>query len=185
MPESKNEASIASIPFFKSLPPSDLMAILGITSSKIIAAGENLFDQKDPSDGLYVLLSGKLQIYIFSGFTGGAPKILKELSPGEYVGEMGLLDGQPRSASVKALEISEVMLIPSAGFAVLLESHVHIAKVVTDALCDLINNQPKLIIKSAKSTLIKDKKVAPILSNMKALCTILRLYNNQVAVSGR
>lgn len=98
---------------------------------------------------------------------------------------MGLLDGQPRSASVKALETSEVMLIPSAGFAVLLESHAHIAKVVTDALCDLINNQPKLIIKSAKSTLIKDKKVAPILSNMKALCTILRLYNNQVAVSGR
>lgn len=74
MSESKNEASIASIPFFKSLPPSDLMAILGITSSKIIATGENLFDQKDPSDGLYVLLSGKLQIYISSADSQAAPQ---------------------------------------------------------------------------------------------------------------
>jgi hypothetical protein len=46
------------------------MAILGITSTKNFGLNENLFNQNDPSDGLYALLSGKLQIYIFSGFSG-------------------------------------------------------------------------------------------------------------------
>ena len=185
MPADQKEASISSIPFFKGLSAPDLMAILGITSSRSLAKDDNLFSQDDPSDGLYVLLSGKLQIYIFSGFTGKAPKVLAELTPGQYVGEMGLLDGQPRSASVKALENSEVMLIPSAGFAVLLASHRQIAKEVTNALCDLITNQPKLIIKSTKADLIKNKEVAPTLPNMKALCTILREHNKNIAIANK
>ena len=93
MSDNQREASIASIPFFKGLSAPDLMAILGITSTKNFGLNENLFNQDDPSDGLYVLLSGKLQIYIFSGFSGKPPKILAELNPGQYVGEMGLLDG--------------------------------------------------------------------------------------------
>lgn len=181
----QKEASISTIPFFRGLSTPDLMAILGIASSRTLLKEDNLFSQDDPSEGLYVLLSGKLQIYIFSGFSGKAPKILAELTPGQYVGEMGLLDGLPRSASVKALENSEVMLIPSAGFAALLASHKHIAKEVTNALCDLINNQPKLIIKSAKANLIKNKEVAPILPNMQALCAILREHNYKIAIANK
>ena len=185
MSDNPKEASIATIPFFKGLPAPDLMAIMGITSTKSIEAGENLFNQDDPSDGLYVLLSGKLQVYIFSGFSGGAPKVLAELNPGQYVGEMGLLDGQNRSASVKVLEGGEVMFIPTVGFAVLLESHPHIAKEVVNSLCDMINNQPKLVIKSEKAALIKEKQLAPKLSNMKALCAILREHNKNIAIGAR
>jgi CRP-like cAMP-binding protein len=185
MADNPKEASIGSIPFFKGLPTPDLMAILGITVTKNIEAGETLFTQNDPSDGLYILLSGKLQIYIFSGFSGGAPKVLAELNPGQYVGEMGLLDGQNRSASVKVLEGGEVMFMPTAGFAVLLQSHPKIAKEVVDSLCEMINNKPKLVINSEKATLIQDKRVAPTLSNMKLLCTILREYNKRMAVSGK
>jgi CRP-like cAMP-binding protein len=185
MSENSKEASIASIPFFKSLPASDLMAILGITTTKAIEAGETLFSENDPSDGLYILLSGKLQVYVFSGFSGGAPKVLAELNPGQYVGEMGLLDGQNRSASVKVLEGGEVIFMPTVGFAVLLQSHPHIAKEVVNSLCDMINNQPKLIIKSEKAALIKNKQLAPKLSNMKALCAILREHNKNIAISAR
>ena len=185
MSDNPKEVSIATIPFFKGLPAPDLMAIMGITSIKSIQAGENLFSQDDPSDGLYVLLSGKLQVYIFSGFSGGAPKVLAELNPSQYVGEMGLLDGQNRSASVKVLERGEVMFIPTVGFAVLLESHPHIAKEVVDSLCDMISNKPKLVMNSEKAILIKNKQLAPTLSNMKALCAILREYNYKIAVSGR
>jgi CRP-like cAMP-binding protein len=161
------------------------MAILGITVTKSVEAGQNLFSQNDASDGLYVLLSGKLQVYIFSGFSGRPAKVLAELSPGQYVGEMGLLDGQNRSASVKALEASQVMFIPTVGFAVLLQSHPQIARVVINALCDLINNQPKLVINSNNAVLIKEKKLAATLPNMKALCTILREHNRSVAIANK
>ena len=185
MADNPKEASIGSIPFFKGLPTPDLMAILGITTTKTVEAGENLFTQNDPSDGLYILLSGKLQVYIFSGLTGGTPKVLAELNPGQYVGEMGLLDGQNRSASVKVLEGGEVMFMPTVGFAVLLQSHPHIAKEVVDALCDIINNKPKLVINSEKAVLIKNKQVAAKLSNMKLLCAILREYNKKMAISSK
>ena len=185
MADNPKEASIGSIPFFKGLPASDLMAILGITTTKTVEAGENLFTQNDPSDGLYILLSGKLQVYIFSGLTGGTPKVLAELNPGQYVGEMGLLDGQNRSASVKVLEGGEVMFMPTTGFAVLLQSHPQIAKEVVDSLCEMINNKPKLVINSEKAVLIKNKQVAAKLSNMKLLCAILREYNKKMAISSK
>ena len=86
---------------------------------------------------------------------------------------------------MKTLEPSEVMFIPTVGFAVLLESHPQIARVVTNALCDLINNQPKLIIRSSKAVLIKEKRLASSLPNMKALCTILREHNKNLAISSK
>jgi CRP-like cAMP-binding protein len=185
MSENTQEGTIASVPFFKGLSTPDLMAILGIATNKTVEKGENLFSQGDLSDGLYVLQRGKLQIYIFSGFIGGAPKVLAELAPGQYVGEMGLIDGQPRSASVKAIEHSEVLFIPAAGFSIVLETRPEIARQVINSLCDLINNQPKLVIHSEKAALIKDKKLAPTLPNMKALCSILRLHNNKAAIESR
>ena len=185
MSETQKEASIASIPFFQGLSAPDLMAILGITVTKTIEADQNLFSQNDASDGLYVLLSGKLQVYIFSGFSGRPSKVLAELSPGQYVGEMGLLDGQNRSASVKTLEASQVLFIPTVGFAVLLQSHPKIARVTINALCDLINNQSKLVINSTKAVLIKEKKLAATLANMKILCTILREHNRNLAIANK
>jgi CRP-like cAMP-binding protein len=185
MSQNQQEGTIASVPFFKGLSTPDLMAILGIATNKTVEKGENLFSQDDLSDGLYVLLDGKLQIYIFSGFIGGAPKVLAELAPGQYVGEMGLIDGQARSASVKAIERSEVLFIPATGFSVVLETRPEIARQVINALCDLINNQPKLVISSEKAALIRDKKLAPTLPNMKILCTILRLHNNKAAIESR
>jgi len=185
MSENSQEGSIANIPFFKGLSTPDLMAIMGIAITKTLEKDENIFSQDDPSDGLYVLLNGKLQIYIFSGFIGGASKILAELEPGQHVGEMGLIDGEPRSASVKALVHSEVLFIPAAGFSTVIETRPEVARQVINTLCDLINNQPKLIINSERAALIKDKKLAPTLPNMKALCSILRLHNNKTAISSR
>ena len=185
MLNNSKEASIASIPFFKKLPAQDLIAILGITVNKKIEAGENLFSENDTSDGLYIVLSGKLQVYIFSGFVGGLPKVLAEILPGQYVGEMGLIDGQKRSASVKALQTSEVIFLPTVGFAVLLESHPHIAEEVINTLCDMINKQSGLVIKSDVADLIKNKRVQPTLSNMKVLCGILREHNKKIAIKSR
>jgi hypothetical protein len=49
----------------------------------------------------------------------------------------------------------------------------------------MINNQSKLIIRSEKSILIKEKRLAAILPNMKALCTILREHNKNIAIAAK
>jgi len=74
---------IDNIPFFTGLAAPDLMSIMAVAQTRKIEKGVNLFNQGDKSDGLYVLLSGKLQVYIFSGHIGGTNKVLATLNPGQ------------------------------------------------------------------------------------------------------
>jgi hypothetical protein len=76
-----------------------------------------------------------------------------------------------------------VLFIPAYEFSHLLETNPRIARQTIDSLCDSINHQPKLTINSQKASLIKEKKLAPSLSNMRALCTILRMHNSKTAIA--
>ena len=183
MSDSNHYSWISNIPFLKGLSSTDLTEVMKISTMKIVEVDEKIFTQNDASDGLYVLLSGKLRVYIFNGVRGGPIKVLAELIPGQYVGEMGLIDGQARSASVDAVESSQVLFIPAYEFSHLLETNPRIARQTIDSLCDSINHQPKLTINSQKALLIKEKKLAPSLSNMRALCTILRMHNSKTAIA--
>jgi CRP-like cAMP-binding protein len=182
MSDNRTHAWSADIPLFNGLDAADIDAVMKSSTTKKYEVNQNLFTQDDPSNGLYLLLSGKLRVYIFSGIRGGAPEILSELSPGQHVGAMGLIDSGKFSASVDAIESSEVLFIPAYHFLELLETNQKFAKCVTDSLCDLINSQPKLRIKSQNALLIKEKKLAPTLPNMRILCSIMRMHNNNVSI---
>lgn len=64
--------------------------------------GDVVFLQGDPGDCMYYIRWGKVGVYANYGTPG--QKKLAELGEGDYFGEMGLLDGEPRSATVVALE---------------------------------------------------------------------------------
>jgi hypothetical protein len=178
--------SIGNIPFFKNLSSGDLIAIMNYTENKTFEKDENLFSQKDDSDGLYILMSGKIQVYIFSGILGEKPKVLVELGPGSYVGEFGLIDGQPRSASVKALEPSEIMFLPSRAFESMISKHPVIAKSVTEYLVNMVLNLPKFKIKSARTrALMKQGFIEPNLTSMQTLCWAIRENNKKVAIASK
>ncbi len=66
-----------------------------------LPAGSLLFSQEDPGDAAYFLLTGKLQV--FTRTTDGVINVLADIVPGGTVGEMALLTGKPRSASVRSL----------------------------------------------------------------------------------
>jgi len=173
---------IDNIPFFTGLSAPDLMNIMTVTQTRKIEKGVNLFNQGDKSDGLYVLLSGKLQVYIFSGHIGGTNKVLATLNPGQYVGEFGLIDGETRSASVSVIEGGEILYLPALAFGIILDQQPHIADAVCGFLCDRVMSLPKLKLTSEKAILIKEKRVKPDLTNMKTLCQIVREHNKLTAV---
>jgi CRP-like cAMP-binding protein len=176
---------IDNIPFFTGLSAPDLMNIMSVTQTRKVEKGVNLFNQGDKSDGLYVLLSGKLQVYIFSGHIGGTNKVLATLNPGQYVGEFGLIDGEPRSASVSVMESGEILFLPALAFGIILDQQPHIADAVCGFLCDRIINLPKLKLTSEKAILIQEKRVKPTLSNMKTLCKIVREHNKLTAIKDK
>ena len=94
------------------------------------------------------------------------------------MGEFGLIDGEPRSASVTAVKDSQVLFLPTTAFVKALDEHPKIAKSVVDALCDLVISLPKLKIDSDRGlALIKERRVMPDLENMRRLTRIIRKYN--------
>ena len=84
-----------------------------------LPSGCQLFAQGDQADGLYVVLTGRLGVFL----TGpdGQQRLVNEVVTGDAVGEMALLLGEPRSASVVALRDSELLRLRREAFETLLE----------------------------------------------------------------
>ncbi len=72
--------------------------------------GEVIFHQGDPGDALHVVASGAVKIILPSA--EGEEAIIATLRPGDFFGELSLLDGAPRSASAAALEPTETLVLP-------------------------------------------------------------------------
>jgi CRP/FNR family cyclic AMP-dependent transcriptional regulator len=68
----------------------------------------------DPVDSLYIVISGRLKVMM--GEADGKETILSILGPGEFFGEMGLIDDNPRSASVRAIEPCELLAVSKGAF---------------------------------------------------------------------
>jgi CRP/FNR family cyclic AMP-dependent transcriptional regulator len=83
-------------------------------ASRHLKAGEALLIAGAPSDGCYRLEQGLLKVVITSSW--GEERILAMLGPGEIVGELGIIDGGPRSASVFAVRDCELSFISRVAF---------------------------------------------------------------------
>jgi CRP-like cAMP-binding protein len=80
---------------------------------------EVIFHQGDPGEALHVVASGAVKIVLPSA--EGEEAIIATLRPGDFFGELALLDGAPRSATAVALEPSETLVLPRAAFRELLD----------------------------------------------------------------
>jgi CRP/FNR family cyclic AMP-dependent transcriptional regulator len=101
-------------PFFSALPPRDVDKLLTRTRRKRVSAGKVLFAKDDPGDGLYGVLSGRIAFTMDSA--DGKELILNVLGPGEFFGEVALLDGKGRSAAATARDASELLFIARDEF---------------------------------------------------------------------
>ncbi len=114
-PELRAEApagydSLADLPLFQGLSPTVVAELEASATDVELDAGEHLFHQGDATDGLYVLRSGRLQV-----LQGDA--VLTELTRGAVLGELGLLTGEARSASVRAVRDSRLVHLTQQQFA--------------------------------------------------------------------
>ncbi len=91
--------------------------------TRVLRGGEWLFRQGEEGDALYFLVRGRLQAWIEPEDTSGQPRLLGEIVPGESVGEVGLISGEPRSAGIQAIRDSLLIRIDRRSFASLAERH--------------------------------------------------------------
>lgn len=91
---------------------------------KDVPKGTILFREGDLGRDMFVIQKGKVQV---RKKVGNAEKVLAELSEGEFFGEMALLIGMDRSATVEAIEDSKILVVSPDNFESLLKSNMDIA----------------------------------------------------------
>jgi len=112
---------LANLSIFEGVEAKELDLLLGITSTKRLKAGELLFRKGDPGQALFGIMRGRLRI---SGVGGdGKEVILGFMGPGEVLGEIALLDSNPRSATVEAIEPVELLTMHRRDLLPLLNRH--------------------------------------------------------------
>ena len=112
---------LATLPMFETLPDATLDAIAQECEWISLPGGATLFEAGEPSDSMYVLLSGCLGSYAASGTD--RRRVLGRVVAGETVGEMGLISGKPRTANVIALRDSEVLRLSRDAFDRVVRHH--------------------------------------------------------------
>jgi len=106
-------------PMFEKLVPSELMEIIHIVEIVQFRAGDVVFREGDTGDAWFVLYRGKVDV-LKQGATG--EKKINELGPQACFGEIAILDGSPRSATIRATEDSVVFRVPRKIFGELIDS---------------------------------------------------------------
>jgi CRP-like cAMP-binding protein len=114
-------ATAAGEDFWSALPAADQTAMLAAGAIRKYARGRVLMHQDQLPDGVIVLRSG--QVKISRTTSTGREIVLAIRGPGELLGELAAIDGQPRSASVVALEAVEALVISPPTFRTVLAEH--------------------------------------------------------------
>lgn len=117
-------ADLTKIPLFAGLSEEQLRALAERTVPRAFPKNAIVINEGDLSDSLYLILSGKVKVYL--GDESGKELILDIKGPGQYFGEM-VLDERARSATVMTLEASQFAMLSRAEFVAVLLKHPEIS----------------------------------------------------------
>ncbi len=125
-------------------------------------AGKSLFMAGDEADGLHVVLSGLVRIWIADA--EGHELTLALMEPGDPFGEIALLDGLPRSANATAIEPTECLLTPASALDRALAGNPSLARHLIQLLCELLRRNTEAM--SAFAFLDLDGRLAKKLHDL-------------------
>lgn len=103
---------IRAVELFQDLDEASLTGLASASSQRRLARGDVLFKENDEPTELYVVVAGRLAMVNRS--IDGRESVVALMEPGDLFGEMPLFDGRNRSTDGRALEASEVVVIPYA-----------------------------------------------------------------------
>jgi NTE family protein len=104
---------LSSVPLLSALDEPSLAALDAELKWVRVPGGQTLFRENDVADALYVVMSGCLGVSVSDG--NGGDILISRVVAGETVGEMGVLDGGLRSATVEALRDTELLRLDKSS----------------------------------------------------------------------
>jgi CRP/FNR family cyclic AMP-dependent transcriptional regulator len=114
MPAPVSTAVLKNVPLFASFPEDQLRLLATAIQRRSAPRSNTIMGAGDATDSLYIVLSGRLKVMMSD--SDGKEVILSIIGAGEFFGEMGLIDDEPRSASVVTIEPCELLCLAKRDF---------------------------------------------------------------------
>ena len=122
---STTAAILADVPMFALLDETERATLAGLLESRHFDRGHTIFQYGDAGDALYIVRSGRVQVYVENN--QGEKIILGENEPGDIFGEISLLDGGSRTANAIVIEDAELFELDRDGLLKLVRQQPHAA----------------------------------------------------------
>ena len=140
-PATQNKAVIDSlhrIPFFRSLPPGTFSAISAKLQKVHFENDEVVFVENSLGDSMYLIESGQVKVSVNTG-AGQQERVINYLGPGNFFGEMALLTGQLRSATVTTIGRCRFLVLHQGAFTEILKSRPRVAQFLLRTLSERLS----------------------------------------------
>lgn len=168
MGEAQESQSVAellrSVPLFSDLAPDELERFSRVAVPRSFPAATRVFHEGDHSDACYIVRTGSFRVT--REHSDGRAITLATLGPGEVFGELAMLDGEVRSASVEALVDGELLALPAGEVRALLGRHPDITVKLVAALVRRLRAANERISRQSFQTV--PSRVAGVLSQLVA-----------------
>ncbi len=105
---------LANVPLFGGLDPAERLRFVELTRERTYPKGSVILFENDPGDSLYIVRSGRVKVVLIG--EDGREVILGVLEVGDHFGELSLIDQQPRSATVIAMDDSSLLILHRDDF---------------------------------------------------------------------
>src|SRR5512145_2764234 len=116
---------LRTVPLFRQVPERDLVALAVLVRERRQPRGSMILTQGDQGEALFLIRSGQVKVTVVA--EDGREVILSVLGAGSFFGEMALLDDEPRSAHVFAMEESDLLVLRREDFEGILAQSPQIA----------------------------------------------------------
>jgi CRP-like cAMP-binding protein len=134
---------LQEVPFFAKIRPQDLLPLAAACRLQHYRRHGIIFHRDDPGDSLHIIHAGQVRIVLTS--PEGDEIVLALLEPGEFFGELSLVDGLPRSATAVANEPTETLALARPAFLRALEQNSHLGQQVIHALATRLRRTDLLL----------------------------------------
>jgi CRP/FNR family transcriptional regulator, cyclic AMP receptor protein len=134
---------IRRVPLFSMLTPSQAESVADAVIKRRFKRGELIVEQGKKSNALFIILTGRARVLTTDA--RGREVILANLAPGDYIGEMSLIDNEPHSATVRSEVQTDVLMLGRVEFARCLPENTSMAYAVMKGLVQRLRHADRKI----------------------------------------